>query len=62
MAFDRRSVKTIPTDLNALDGFSAHEIAELWVQLTDAASTDLEAKAFLAMFEPWAKAHLGSPS
>lgn len=52
----------IPKDLNGMEAYSAHEIAELWVRLTNAASIDPEARAFLIMFEPWAKARLGLPS
>ena len=52
----------VPKDLNGMDAYSTHEIAELWVQLTNAANVDQEAQAFLLMFEPWAKARHGLPS
>ena len=46
---------------SALESLVAGEIAELWAKLTEAAKTDPEARAFLAMFEPWAKARLDRP-
>lgn len=38
------------------------EIADLWVELPDAAKTDQEAQAFLSMFEQWAKARTKAAS
>lgn len=55
-------MKSVPIYINDLDICSAHELAELWVQLSEAALTDAEAQAFLVMFEPWARARLGSVS
>ena len=46
---------------SALESLNAGEIAELWAKLTEAAKTDPEARAFLARFEPWAKARLDRP-
>ena len=43
---------------SSLESLNAGEIAELWATLTEAAKTDPEAGAFLAMFEPWAKGQL----
>lgn len=47
---------------SALESLNAGEIAELWAELGEVAKTDPEARAFLAMFEPWAKAKLGPSS
>ena len=46
---------------SALESLVAGEIAELWATLTEAAKTDPEARAFLSMFEPWAKKRLDRP-
>jgi len=40
------------------ESLKAVDITELWAELSEAANTDPEASAFLAMFEPWAKARL----
>ena len=52
----------IPTTLNDFKDWDVYAIADFWVKLADAAGTDAEARAFLIMFEPWAKARLGSSS
>ena len=46
---------------SALESLVAGEIADLWAKLTEAAKTDPEARAFLLMFDPWAKARLDRP-
>lgn len=51
----------LPKTLSAIESLDAGDIAELWASLTDAAKTDTEARAFLAMFEPWAKVRLDRP-
>jgi hypothetical protein len=55
-------MQNIPLTIASLDVLSAHEIAELWIKLTNAAGSDEDAKAFLLMFEPWAKERLGPMS
>ena len=49
------------TNFSIIELLDAGQIAELWAKLTEAAKTDSEARAFLAMFEPWAKARLDRP-
>lgn len=55
------SVQTLCLDESVLESLNASEIADQWAKLTEAAKTDPEARAFLAMFEPWAKAKLDRP-
>ncbi|MGH8050387.1 MAG: hypothetical protein ACREPB_07000 [Arenimonas sp.] len=52
----------IPDNLSLVETWSAGEIAELWATLVEAAKTDAKARAFLVIFEPWAKNRLGTPS
>lgn len=51
----------LPKTLSAIESLEAGEIAELWSRLAAAAETDPEARTFLTMFEPWAKATLDRP-
>lgn len=52
-------MKTPHKDLISLENFTACEISELWVELKEVSRVDEEAKAFLNIFEPWAKERLG---
>jgi len=51
----------LPKTLSAIQSLDAGEIAELWASLAEAAKADPEARTFLIMFEPWAKARLDRP-
>ena len=55
------SVELLFPNQSALESLNAGEIAELSAKLTEAAKTDPEARAFLLMFEPWAKVRLDRP-
>lgn len=43
-----------------LNSEEAVEIADYWVELSEASVGDAKARAFLGIFEPWAKAVLNS--
>lgn len=42
-------------NFNVIETLNVSDIADLWVQLKDAAKTDEEVRTFLVTFEPWAK-------